>query len=154
MHVILPGIEDVESLVNSDKKTQHSSLFYINIHSHDLCRLLHFGSTPVKLISSFCLLQLFQTITQQKTKLLLKDNIRSITSILQGLIFHSDVTIAMNCGLCISMVIDWERHDDTDVGFVNKDNWCRLITKELVMSLDVPNLESKSIMIHRKLLLH
>ncbi|XP_042755093.1 protein PUTATIVE RECOMBINATION INITIATION DEFECT 1 isoform X2 [Lactuca sativa] len=150
VHVILPGIEDVESLVNSDKKTQHSSLFYINIHSHDLCRLLHFGSTPVKLISSFCLLQLFQTITQQKTKLLLKDNIRSITSILQGLIFHSDVTIAMNCGLCISMVIDWEKQDDTDTRFVEKDNWCRLITEELVMSLAVPNLASKSIMIHHK----
>ncbi|KAI3723149.1 hypothetical protein L2E82_34541 [Cichorium intybus] len=147
VHVILPGIEDVY---------QHS-LFYINIHCVDLCRLMHFGSSPVKLVSSYCLLQLFQTITQQKTKypdkttFLFKQNahhIHSITSILQGLIFHSDIRVAMNSALCISMVIDWEKQD------TENEIWYRLITEELVMSLVVPNLASKSIMIHHKPAVH
>ncbi|KAI3518888.1 hypothetical protein L1887_07749 [Cichorium endivia] len=147
VHVILPGIEDVDQ----------QSLFYINIHCVDLCRLMHFGSSPVKLVSSYCLLQLFQTITQQKTKnpdkttFLFKQNahhIHSITSILQGLIFHSDIRVAMNSALCISMVIDWEKHD------TEKEIWYRLITEELVMSLVVPNLASKSIMIHHKPAVH
>ncbi|KAL4578394.1 hypothetical protein LXL04_014517 [Taraxacum kok-saghyz] len=151
VHVVVPGIEDVRSLLDSENKTQQS-LFYINIHCHDLCRLLHFGSTPVKLISSYCLLQLFQTITQQKIKQNAR-HIRSIISILQGLIFHSDITIAVNCALGLSMVIDWGKQD-TESRIVEKDSWYRLITEELVMTLAVPSLASKSIMIHHKPAVH
>ncbi|KVI04527.1 Armadillo-type fold [Cynara cardunculus var. scolymus] len=152
VHDILPGIENAQSLLDSDNRKQQS-LSYISIHCHDLSRLLHFGSSPVKLVSSYCLLQVFQRITEEKRKESGKvthhsHHIRSMTSILDGLIFHSDTRVAMNCALCIAMIEDWEKHDkETQV--VKRDNWYRLITEEMVMTLAVPkNLASKSIMIH------
>lgn len=149
MHVVLPGIEDAQILLDSESGNQQP-LFYISIHCHDLCRLLHFGSTPVKLISSYCLLELFQRITEQKfkepDKFKLKQNthhIRSMISVLQGLVFDSDIRVATNCALCISLAVDWGNQ-------VEKDIWYRLITEELVMTLAVSGLASKSIMIHHK----
>nr|XP_043632676.1 protein PUTATIVE RECOMBINATION INITIATION DEFECT 1 [Erigeron canadensis] len=147
VQAVLPGIEDAQNLLDGETRNQLSS-FYISIHCHDLCRLLHFGSTSVKLVSSYCLLELLQRITEQKRKEpdKVKQNahhILSITSVLQGLIFHSDIRIAMNCALCIVMTMDWETQ-------VEKDNWYRLITEELVTILAVPGLTSKSIMIHHK----
>ncbi|KAI3798204.1 hypothetical protein L1987_33474 [Smallanthus sonchifolius] len=109
-----------------------------------------FGSTPVKLISSYCLLELFQRITEQKSKepdkVKVKQNthhIRSIISVLQGLIFHSNIRVVTNCALCISVAVGWEKQ-------VEKDIWYRLITEELVMTLAVSGLASKSIMSHHK----
>ncbi|KAI3794897.1 hypothetical protein L1987_37538 [Smallanthus sonchifolius] len=149
VHVVLPGIEDAQSLLDSENRNQQS-LFYISIHCHDLCRLLHFGSTPVKLISSYCLLELFQRITEQKSKepdkVKVKQNthhIRSIISVLQGLVFHSNIRVATNCALCISMAVGWAKQ-------VEKDIWYRLITEELVMTLAVSGLASKSVMSHHK----
>ncbi|KAI7753867.1 hypothetical protein M8C21_025623, partial [Ambrosia artemisiifolia] len=149
VHVVLPGIEDAQSLLDNENKNQKSSI-YISIHCDDLCRLLHFGSTPVKLISSYCLLELFQRITEQKSKepdkVKVKQNthhMQSIISVLQGLIFHSDIRVATNCALCISMAAEWEQQVETDI-------WYRLITEELVMTLAVSGRVSKSIMIHHK----
>ncbi|KAM0038245.1 hypothetical protein Hdeb2414_s0013g00412581 [Helianthus debilis subsp. tardiflorus] len=149
VRAVLPGIEDAQNLLDSENRNQQS-FFYISIHCHDLCRLLHFGSTPVKLLSSYCLLELFQRITDQKSKepdkVKVKQNthhIRSIISILQGSIFHSDIRVATNCALCISMAVDWEQQVETN-------NWYRLITEELVMTLAVSGRVSKSIMIHHK----
>ncbi|KAD7478104.1 hypothetical protein E3N88_01240 [Mikania micrantha] len=149
VHVVLPGIEDAQSLLHSETRSQQS--FYISIHCHDLCRLLHFGSTPVKLISSYCLLELFQRITEQKRKEPEKVKVQqntnhhiwSIISVLQGLIFHSDIRVATNCALCISRAVDWENQVENDI-------WYRLITEELVMTLAVSGLSSKSIMIYHK----
>ncbi|KAK9062504.1 hypothetical protein SSX86_019691 [Deinandra increscens subsp. villosa] len=149
VQVVLPGIEDAHSLLDSENRNQQS-LFYISIRCHDLCRLLHFGSPPVKLISSYCLLELFQRITEQKSKepdkVKVKQDthhMRSIISVLQGLIFHSDIRVATNCALCISMAVVW-------LNQAEKDIWYQLITQELVMTLAVSGLASKSIMIHCK----
>ncbi|XP_071736379.1 protein PUTATIVE RECOMBINATION INITIATION DEFECT 1-like [Rutidosis leptorrhynchoides] len=151
VHVVLPGIEDTQSLLGGDISNQQS-LSYISIRCQELCRLLHFGANPVKLVSSYCLLELFQRITERKreessTVTLNAHHIRSITSVLQGLVFHSDVRVANNCALCISMAVEWEKH-------VEKDNWYRLITEELVLILASPGLATKSIMIQHKPAVH
>nr|GEV39994.1 protein PRD1 [Tanacetum cinerariifolium] len=148
---VLPGIGDAQRLLDGENRNQQS-LSYISIHCHDLCRLLHFGSSAVKLVSSYCLFDLFQRMTEQKRKEPEKlehnaNHLQSITSVLQGFIFHSDIRVAMNCALCIAMAVDWEN-------YVQKDNWYRLITEELVMSLAVPGLASKSIMTHHRPAVH
>ncbi|KAI3735120.1 hypothetical protein L6452_14608 [Arctium lappa] len=157
VHNVLPGIEDAQSLLDSDNRKQQS-LSYTSIHCHDLSRLLHFGSSPVKLVSSYCLLQVFQRITEEKRKEPgnVKHNshhIRSMTSILEGLVFHSDIRVAMNCALCIAMIEDWEIHDK-ETKVIKRDSWYRLITEELVMTLAVPKLTSKSVMIHHMPAVH
>ncbi|KAJ9553192.1 hypothetical protein OSB04_017237 [Centaurea solstitialis] len=157
VHDVLPGIEDAESLLESDNRKQQS-LSYISIHCHDLSRLLHFGSSPIKLASSYCLLQVLQRITEEKRKQpgKVKHNshhIQSMTSILEGLIFHSDNRVAMNCALCISMIEDWEK-DEKETQVVKRDSWYRLITEEMVMTLAVPKLASKSTMIHHMPAVH
>ncbi|XP_071736221.1 protein PUTATIVE RECOMBINATION INITIATION DEFECT 1-like [Rutidosis leptorrhynchoides] len=151
VHVVLPGIEDTQSLLDGDISNQQS-LSYISIQCHELCRLLHFGSNPVKLVSSYCLLELFQRITEQKREepddvTHNSHQLRSVTSVLQGQVFHSDIRVANNCARCISMAVEWEKH-------VDKENWYRLITEELVMILASPGLATKSIMIHHKPAVH
>ncbi|KAI7753866.1 hypothetical protein M8C21_025622, partial [Ambrosia artemisiifolia] len=140
------------ALYDHDEETQTGEclIFCLLLNYFCLRRLLHFGSTPVKLISSYCLLELFQRITEQKSKdhdkVKVKQNthhMRSIISVLQGLIFHSDIRVATNCALCISMAAEWEQQVETDI-------WYRLITEELVMTLAVSGRVSKSIMIHHK----
>ncbi|GKC42620.1 hypothetical protein Tco_1060342 [Tanacetum coccineum] len=91
-------------------------------------------------------------MTEQKRKKPKKlehnaNHLQSITSVLQGIIFHSDIKVSVNCALCIAMVVDLEN-------YVQKDNWYRLITEEMVMSLAVPGLASKSIMAHNRPAVH
>jgi hypothetical protein len=39
----------------------------VSIPCHDLCRLLlHFGSPPVKLVASYCLLELITGLSEQR----------------------------------------------------------------------------------------
>ncbi|KAA8548340.1 hypothetical protein F0562_000024 [Nyssa sinensis] len=59
----------------------------------------------------------------------------------------------MNCGLCLSMILGWEK---LNIGarVVGRKNWCKLIVEELAMSLSVPCLASKSFMIHHKPSVH
>nr|GEZ92833.1 protein PRD1 [Tanacetum cinerariifolium] len=73
--------------------------------------------------------------------------LQSITCVLQGFIFYSDIRVAVNCALCIAMALDWEN-------YVQKDNWYRLIIEEMVMNLAVPSLESKPIMTHHRPAVH
>ncbi|GJZ15737.1 hypothetical protein Tco_0551414 [Tanacetum coccineum] len=155
---IFPGIGDAQRLLDGEIRNQQS-LSFISIHCYDLCSLLHFGSLAVhfgslavKLVSSYRLFDLFQKMTEQKRKEPKKlehnaNHLQSITSVLQGFIFHSDIRVAVNCALCIAIAVDWKN-------YIQKDNWYRLITKEMVMSLVVPGLASKSIMTHNRPAVH
>ncbi|KAK3034161.1 hypothetical protein RJ639_034657 [Escallonia herrerae] len=156
VHAIFPGTFDWQSLLDDDSGKRLITV--IRIHCHDLCRLMHFGPPMVKLITSFCLLELFNRITDQKSRK--SDHLKcrerylpSLMAILEGLVFCSDIRVAMNCALCLSVILCWGMQD-METRVIRQNNWCRLIVEELVMSLATPCLASKSFMVHHKPAVH
>ncbi|KAK4480098.1 hypothetical protein RD792_013155 [Penstemon davidsonii] len=149
---VLPGIIDFQMLLDEGSKMQ--PLSYVSIRCHNLCKLMHFGSPPVKLIASFCLVELFTGISDyisiEKGDLKFrKGYLQSLSAILEGLIFSSDIRVSMNCSRCLSTLMAWEELE-TGSTPSGKNNWCRLIVEELVMSLSTPSLTSNLFTIHHK----
>ncbi|XP_047319685.1 protein PUTATIVE RECOMBINATION INITIATION DEFECT 1 [Impatiens glandulifera] len=149
VHAVLPGAMDWRHFP-SQTIGKHS-LELVSISGCDLCRLMHFGSDIVKVVSSFCLLEMVLIISDQKNEKLDETSgrmgdISSVLSVLEGLIFSTDIRVAMNSSLCLSMILGWE--DDP------RRNWCRLIVEELVISLAVPCSVTKSFMNHHKPAVH
>lgn len=146
MDAVLPEYTNWQTFLGQAYGSQ--PLSFIRIQCHDLCKLMYFGSSMVKLVASHCLLELFTRISNQKTEKseILNCTTRyllSVISILEGLVLCSDTRVAMNCSLCLSMILGWEILD-TELGASRKNNWCRLIVEELAMSLAVPHLASES----------
>ncbi|RAL47614.1 hypothetical protein DM860_011352 [Cuscuta australis] len=146
----LPGIVDCQHLL--DESSLKQPLPYINIKCRDLCKLIHFGSSRVKLVVSYHLLELFSRMSSDELKLK-KSYLFPVIAILQGLIFSNDIQVSMNCSLCLSMIIGWE---DLQKQFpaIERDSWFRLIVEELAMSLAVPCLVTKSFTLYHKPAVH
>nr|XP_016504520.1 PREDICTED: protein PRD1-like [Nicotiana tabacum] len=156
LHVILPGIMDCQYLLDPTSIPQPWP--HISIHCHDLCKLLHFGSIPIKLLSSQYMLELFSRIEDERSRK--PDTLKfrthyllSVMAVLEGQIFSSDITVAMNCSLCLSIIIRWQ-DAETEVSAIQRSNWSRFIVEELVMSLAAPSLASKVFMLHYKPTVH
>ncbi|KAK9932918.1 hypothetical protein M0R45_020137 [Rubus argutus] len=114
LHPVLPGIMDWKVFLDPSDRVQ--SFSFIGIYCHDLCRLMHFGSPVVKLAASYCLLELFTRISEQRNRtgeelVCATKYLRSVMAVLEGLVFYSDLRVAMNCGLCLSMIMGWELPD-------------------------------------------
>lgn len=133
-------------------------LSFIGIRCHDLCRLMHFGSPLVKLVASYSLLESLTRLSDQQYKMQLEVKctmgyLKSVIAVLEGLIFYSDLRVALNCGLCLSIILGWEKLDMQETTMIEKIS-CRLIVEELAMSLAAPCLASKSFINHHKPAIH
>ncbi|OVA12984.1 hypothetical protein BVC80_1157g24 [Macleaya cordata] len=142
LHGLLPGTLDWQHFLEPSNGAQPLSV--ICIHCHDLCRLLHFGSPLVKLVASHCLLELLTRISDQRSKKRDELNcsvkyLKSVTAVLEGLVFDNDVRVAINCGLCLSTILGWE-----EIRVIKDSKWCRLVVEELALSLAAPSLASNS----------
>ncbi|CAB4263126.1 unnamed protein product [Prunus armeniaca] len=147
LHTVLPGIVDWKNFFDPRDRLQPIS--FIRIFCHDLCRLVHFGSPLVKLVASYCLLELFTRISDQRNRtgeelVCTMDYLMSVMAVLEGLIFYSDLRVATNCGLCLSMILGWGLPGMQGTIVITKNHWSRMIVEELAMSLAVPCLASKS----------
>ncbi|KAG2726365.1 hypothetical protein I3760_01G108400 [Carya illinoinensis] len=154
---VLPEFVDWKNFFDLPNRMQ--PLSFIGIHCHDLCRLMHFGSSLVKLVASYSLLQLLTRLSDQRDKnhFELKCTVgylMSVIGVLEGLIFYSDLRVAMNCGLCLSIILGWEMLDMQKTTLIEKNSWCRLIVEELAMSLAAPCLATKSFINHHKPAIH
>ncbi|CAN1253212.1 Protein PUTATIVE RECOMBINATION INITIATION DEFECT 1 [Linum perenne] len=152
IHTLLPESVDWETLLEPSNDKGSPTM---GINCNDLCRLMHFGSPLIKLVASYCLLEIFTRISQQmnekhqEMKCCSNDgHLASITAILQGLMFYSDTRVSTNCGLCLSMLLSWLKTQNDD------DNWCRLIVEEMTTSLALPCFASKSFLNHHKPAVH
>ncbi|KAM7266580.1 hypothetical protein ACFE04_004477 [Oxalis oulophora] len=146
LDVVLPGPVDWQDFIHSSNEMLPISM--INIPCDNLCRLMHFGPPPVKLTASYCLLQLFTRFSDQESiKQVLNFSLSyllSIMAILEGLVFYSDIRVAINCGRCLSIILEWEKPHIQETDIIAKTNWCKLIIEEMAMSLALPSLASKS----------
>ncbi|XP_012078523.1 protein PUTATIVE RECOMBINATION INITIATION DEFECT 1 isoform X1 [Jatropha curcas] len=157
LQVLLPGAVDWQILLDPSNGEQPFSILSINCH--DLCRLMHFGSPLVKLVASYCLLEFITRISEQinRTKEELKCSIgylMSMIAILEGLIFYSDIQVAINCSLCLSTISRWEKLNMKETRVTADNTWCRLIVEEMALSLAAPCLPSKSFANYHKPAVH
>ncbi|KAL5849112.1 hypothetical protein ACOSQ3_007178 [Xanthoceras sorbifolium] len=157
LHAVLPGGVDWHDFLDPSNSMQ--SLPMINIRCRDLCRLIHFGSPSVKLVTSHCLLELFTILSNQKNKEgeeleCSMGFLVSVMAVLEGLVFDSDIRVATNCGLCLSMIFEWEKLDLQEKRITAKNYWCRLIVEEMAMSLATQHLALESFINHHKPAVH
>ncbi|VAH31500.1 unnamed protein product [Triticum turgidum subsp. durum] len=147
LHAILdPSIDWQEFLQHSDN-TQFFSV--VGIPCHDLCRLMHFGPYPVKLIASQCLLELLTRISDQRSYLNAElrcsaQYMKSIIAVIEGLVLSQDSRVAENCGSCLSMILGWEKFGSQENMVGRESKWSRLIMEEFAVALTAPGLTSKS----------
>lgn len=132
MSALLHENLDWEDFLQSPDGNQPFSV--ICIYCHDLCKLIHFGSTSIKLVASQCLLELLTRISSyHKEKL--HDKLRcsmrylqSIIAVVEGLVFYEDSTVATNCGLCLSKVLGWGKKMKTmEKKSIKIPKWSKLI---------------------------
>lgn len=80
--------------------------------------------------------------------------IMSIMTVLEGQVFNDDIRVAMNCCLCLSIILGWEKELEMQESRVVRSSWYRLIVEEMAMSLAVPCLASKSFINYHKPAVH
>ncbi|TYK01656.1 protein PRD1 isoform X1 [Cucumis melo var. makuwa] len=146
LQAVLPGAVDWQNNLGQSNGTR---LSFICISCHDLCRLLHFGSTSIKLMASYCLFELFTQLSDQRTSKQeeLKCNtnyLRSVITTLEGLVVYGNQRVATNCSLCLSMVLGWKEMEMLEARVTVKNKWCRFIVEELVASISRPCLVSNT----------
>lgn len=152
MRANLPGLIDFRILHDNDTETE--MLSYISIRCQDCCKLMHYGSPLVKLISSFCLMEMLTGLSDYINKktddLKCREGyVSSLSTVLEGLMFFDDIRVSMNCAQCLSLLMEWEELENQSMA-ADKSNWHRLIVEELVMSLVAPSTTSNTFMVHHK----
>ncbi|KAK8944306.1 Protein PRD1 [Platanthera zijinensis] len=138
---------DWQDLLQSSTFAPQSSV--IAIKCHDLCHLMHFGSSLVKSLSSLCLVDILGKISQQRKKTHEKlacsmKYLQSMMAIMEGLVFHEDKAVATNCSICLSLILSWESLGDLKEKMVIRiSKWLRTIMEEFLMTLAAPGMASK-----------
>lgn len=140
LQAVLPGAIDWQNNLGQSNGTE---LSFICISCHDLCRLLHFGSSSIKLVASYCLFELFTRLSEQRNskqeELRCTTNyLMSVIATLEGLVVYGDHRVATNCSLCLSMVLGWKEMDMQETRVIVKNKWCRIIVEELAASISLP----------------
>ncbi|XP_022150396.1 protein PRD1 isoform X2 [Momordica charantia] len=151
LQAVLPEVVNWQNNLGQSNGTPLSS---IGITCHDLCRLLHFGSASVKLVASYCLLELFTRLSEQRTskqeELRCTTNyLMSVIATLEGLVVYGDHRVATNCSLCLSMVLGWKQMNMQEARVIVKNKWCRIIVEEWAASISLPSLAPNAIIGHK-----
>ncbi|XP_042471205.1 protein PUTATIVE RECOMBINATION INITIATION DEFECT 1 isoform X1 [Zingiber officinale] len=146
-HIIFSGAMNWQEFFQSSDEVHGSSVFCIKCH--DICRLLHFGPTVVKLVSSHCLMELLTRISDQRGKSnnnlkLSMKYLESIMTVTEGLLFYEDFSTATACRVCLSRLLGWEKLGVLEKKVIRNSRWFRIIMEELAMALAAPSLASRS----------
>nr|XP_015633381.1 protein PRD1 isoform X3 [Oryza sativa Japonica Group] len=147
LQAILEASIDWQEFLQYSDDTESSSV--LGIPCHDLCRLMHFGPSPVKLIASQCLLELLNRISDQRSCLNAElrcsaKYLKSMIAVTEGMVFDQDSRVAENCGACLTVILGWERFGSREKAVIRESKWSRLILEEFAVALTAPGLTSKS----------
>jgi hypothetical protein len=146
LHAILDVNIDWQDFLQHSNDIQSFSI--LGIPCHDLCRLMHFGPSLVKLIASQCLLELLRRISDQRNSLNAElrcsvKYLKSVIAVIEGLVFSEDSKVASNCGACLSLILGWENFGVQENVMLGESKWFRLIMEEFAVALTAPGLASQ-----------
>nr|pir hypothetical 15.1K protein - Arabidopsis thaliana [Arabidopsis thaliana] len=116
--------------------------------------LMHFGAPQIKLIASYCLLELLTGLSEQvdikKEQLQCSSSyLKSMKAVLGGLVFCDDIRVATNSALCLSMILGWEDMEGR-TEMLKTSSWYRFIAEEMSVSLAMPCSASSTYVNHHK----
>ncbi|CAH8314385.1 unnamed protein product [Eruca vesicaria subsp. sativa] len=153
---VLAGAVDWQTFC--DPSGNLETLPVVCIHCHNLCRLMHFGAPQIKLMVSYCLLELFTGLSQQidfrKEQLRCSSSyLKSMKAVLSGLVFYDDIRVATNSALCLSMILGWEDMEGR-TEMLKTSSWYKFITEEMSVSLAMPCSASNTFVNHHKPAVH
>ncbi|XP_033142017.1 protein PUTATIVE RECOMBINATION INITIATION DEFECT 1 isoform X2 [Brassica rapa] len=152
LQIVLAGAVDWQTFCGPSSNLE--TLPVVCIHCHNLCRLMHFGTPQIKLMASYCLLELFTGLSQQidirKEQLRCSSSyLKAMKAVLCGLVFYDDIRVATNSALCLSMIIGWEDMEGR-TEMLKTCSWYRFITEEMSVSLAMPCSASNTFVNHHK----
>jgi hypothetical protein len=115
---------------------------------------MHFGAPQIKLIASYCLLELLTGLSEQvdikKEQLQCSSSyLKSMKAVLGGLVFCDDIRVATNSALCLSMILGWEDMEGR-TEMLKTSSWYRFIAEEMSVSLAMPCSASSTYVNHHK----
>ncbi|KAK8548369.1 hypothetical protein V6N12_061283 [Hibiscus sabdariffa] len=149
------------ALIEHDEGTSSGEnlILLLLLYYFTLRWLIHFGSPIVKFVASSCMLEFLSGIScQKKGKHVVSQcfmgYLTTIMTVLEGQVFNYDIRVATNCCLCLSIILGWEKELEVQESGVVRSNWYRLILEEMVMSMAVPCIASKSFINHHKPAVH
>lgn len=153
LQILLAGVVDWQTFFGPSSNLE--TLPIVCIHCHNLCRLMHFGTPRIKLIASYCLLELFTGLSEQidtkKEQLRCSSSyLKSMKAVLGGLVFNDDIRVATNSALCLSMIIGWEDMEGRTEMLKTSSSWYRFIAEEMSVSLAMPCSASSTFVNHHK----
>ncbi|KAL1198193.1 Protein putative RECOMBINATION INITIATION DEFECT 1 [Cardamine amara subsp. amara] len=149
---VLAGAVDWQTFFGPSSNLE--TLPVLCIHCHNLCRLMHFGAPQIKLIASYCLLELFGGLSEQieikREQLRCSSSyLNSMKAVLGGLVFYDDIRVAINSALCLSMILGWEDMEGR-TEMLKTSAWYRFIAEEMSVSLAMPCSASDTFVNHHK----
>ncbi|AEE83390.2 putative recombination initiation defect 1 [Arabidopsis thaliana] len=152
LQIVLAGAVDWQTFFGTS--TSLETLPVVCIHCHNLCRLMHFGAPQIKLIASYCLLELLTGLSEQvdikKEQLQCSSSyLKSMKAVLGGLVFCDDIRVATNSALCLSMILGWEDMEGR-TEMLKTSSWYRFIAEEMSVSLAMPCSASSTYVNHHK----
>ncbi|PKU76745.1 Protein PRD1 [Dendrobium catenatum] len=120
----------------------------ISIKCHDLCRLMHFGSSLIKSLSSQCLVEMLSRISDQRERN--QEELRcsarylqSMIAVMESLVFYEEKAVATNCGICLSKILSCKSLGLGEKMVIRNCKWFRMIMEEFTMTLTAPSMASK-----------
>ncbi|KAL0920940.1 hypothetical protein M5K25_007959 [Dendrobium thyrsiflorum] len=123
-------------------------ILLISIKCHDLCRLMHFGSSLIKSLSSQCLVDLLSRISDQRERN--QEELRcpmrylqSMIAIMESLVFYEEKVVATNCSICLSKLLSCKSLGLGEKLVIRNCKWFRMIMEEFTMTLTAPSMASK-----------
>lgn len=152
LQIVLAGAVDWQTFCGPSSNLE--TLPVVCIQCHNLCRLMHFGTPQIKLMASYCLLELFTGLSQQidirKEQLRCSPSyLKAMKAVLSGLVFYDDIRVATNSALCLSMILGWEGMEGR-TEMLKTSSWYRFITEEMSLSLAMPCSASNTFVNHHK----
>ncbi|CAE6197462.1 unnamed protein product [Arabidopsis arenosa] len=152
LQIVLAGAVDWQTFFGTS--TSLETLPVVCIHCHNLCRLMLFGAPQIKLIASYCLLELLTGLSEQidikKEQLRCSSSyLKSMKAVLGGLVFCDDIRVATNSALCLSMILGWEDMEGR-TEMLKTSSWYRFIAEEMSVSLAMPCSASSAYVNHHK----
>jgi hypothetical protein len=133
-------------------KVHQTTIFY-----KDLCRILHFGPLPIKVLASSILVEIFsqlsgtsrhenhsstskKSIVQASTS-----DLKALTMIFQESLFGDNELLQANASFCLSQLLTTNCLNLQQISVVQGSPWFRMLAEDLMATLSLPHRQGATI---------
>jgi hypothetical protein len=139
------------------QKLPVSKVHQTTIIYKDLCRILHFGPHPIKILASSILVEIFsqlsgtsrhenhsstskKSIVQASTS-----DLKALTMIFQESLFGDNELLQANASFCLSQLLTTNCLNLQQISVVQGSPWFRMLAEDLMATLSLPHRQGSTI---------